>query len=117
MHTSTAAPSLDGRTFAAVAEVEGGEVGPSTRFQYTETDGVVHAEYRGGAIDRGYLVGTRNGDRLDFRYAQLAIDGTTSTGHCVSRVEQLSDGRLRLHETWEWESRPGDGTSIVEEVA
>ena len=109
--------SLDGRIFAAVAEVEGGEVGPSTHFHYAERDGVVQAEYAGGAIRRGHLIGTRDGDRVEFRYAQLAADGSTSTGHCVSRVEQLPDGRLRMHETWEWESRPGSGTSIVEEVA
>jgi hypothetical protein len=27
------------------------------------------------------------------------------------------DGRLRLHETWAWDSQPGSGTSVVEEVA
>ncbi|WP_433317626.1 hypothetical protein ACQP0U_09580 [Micromonospora sp. CA-269861] len=108
--------SLDGRRFAAVAEVVAGEVGTETVFSYHERDGEVWAEYVGGSIRRGRLVGTRDGDLLDFRYVQLNTDGETSSGHCVSEVTVLDDGRLRLHETWSWESRPGSGTSVVEEL-
>ncbi|MCC2593834.1 hypothetical protein LKO27_10500 [Tessaracoccus sp. OS52] len=108
-------PSLDGRVFTAVVN-DDGEVGSSTRFRYTERSAVVHADYAGGDVVRGFLVGTRDGDQLDFRYAHLNTQGITSTGHCVTRVEELPDGRLRLHETWEWESRDGKGTSIVEEI-
>ncbi|MEV4119825.1 hypothetical protein [Micromonospora sp. NPDC049645] len=108
--------SLDGRRFAAVADVVAGEVGTETVFEYHEAAGEVWAEYAGGAIRRGRLVGTRDGDRLDFRYVQLNIDGQTSSGHCVSEVSVLPDGRVRLHETWSWESRPGSGSSLVEEL-
>ncbi|MEV4489592.1 hypothetical protein AB0K04_05675 [Micromonospora coxensis] len=109
-------PSLDGRRFAAVADVVAGEVGTETVFTYREADGEVWADYAGGSIRRGHLVGTRHGDRLDFRYVQLNTDGQTSSGHCVSEVSVLPDGRLRLHETWWWESRPGSGVSVVEEL-
>lgn len=44
-------------------------------------------------------------------------DGTTSSGHCVSTVVGLADGRVRLEERWEWESQEGSGTSVVEELA
>lgn len=47
---------------------------------------------------------------------QLKHDGTTSSGHCVATVVELPDGRLRLEETWQWESQPGSGTSVVEQV-
>jgi hypothetical protein len=93
-----------------------GQVGAGTVFRYHERDGQVWATYQGGDIARGYLVGTREEDRLDFRYVQLTRDGSTAAGHCVSRVVELPDGRLRLEETWEWESRPGDGSSVVEEI-
>jgi hypothetical protein len=110
------APSLDGRRFQAVADVPGGDVGAQTVFEYAEETGVVHARYGGGAIRLGFLVGTRDGDTLRFRYAQVRADGTTASGRCESRIEVLADGRLRLHETWAWESQPGEGTSLVEEV-
>jgi hypothetical protein len=109
------APSLDGRSFAAVANV-GGEVGADTIFEYRERDGEVWATYRGGAVRHGYLVGTRTGDTLDIRYVQLNADGETSGGHCATSIEVLPDGRLRLDEVWVWESKQGKGTSLVEEV-
>jgi hypothetical protein len=108
--------SLDGRRFTAVSDTVGGEVGTETVFTYHEQDGMIWAEYSGGSVRRGHLVGTRDGDRLDFRYAQLNVNGQTSTGHCVSVLSTLPDGRVRLDETWEWESRPGSGTSAVVEL-
>lgn len=108
-------PSLDGRLFVPVADQGAGQVGLGTRFHYRESDGQVWAAYEGGDVVRGQLVGTRQGDWLDFRYVQLRTDGTTASGHCRSQVTALPDGRLRLAETWEWESQPGRGTSEVEE--
>jgi hypothetical protein len=110
------APSLDGRRFRAAADVPGGDVGAQTVFEYSEADGMVHARYGGGAVRLGFLVGTRDGDTLRFRYAQLRGDGTTANGRCESEIEALPDGRLRMHERWAWESHDGAGTSVVEEV-
>lgn len=109
------ASSLDGLVFAPVADQAPGQVGRETRFEYHERDGRVWAEYSGGDVVTGYLVGTRAADTVDFRYVQLRTDGTTAAGHCVSVVTQLPDGRLRLEETWAWESQEGSGTSTVEQ--
>jgi hypothetical protein len=108
--------SLDGLVLAPVADQAPGQVGRRTRFTYHEKDGEIWAEYAGGDVVRGHLVGTREGDRLDFRYVQLKRDGTTSSGHCVSAVVELADGRVRLEEAWEWESQGGSGTSAVEQI-
>jgi hypothetical protein len=107
--------SLDGRRFAAVANV-GGEVGADTVFEYHERDGEIWATYRGGGVRRGFLVGTRTHETLDIRYVQLNNSGETSSGYCRSTILVLPDGRLRLDEKWQWESRPGGGTSVVEEL-
>lgn len=110
------ARSLDGLVLSPVADQAPGQVGTRTRFTYHEQDGVIWAEYTGGDVIRGRLIGTRDGDELDFRYVQLKRDGTTSSGHCLSTVVDLADGRVRLAERWEWESQEGSGTSVVEEV-
>ncbi|MFX4293825.1 hypothetical protein [Streptomyces bohaiensis] len=109
------AASLDGRVLVPDADQAPDQVGTGTRFHYREAHGRIHAEYAGGAVERGVLLGTRDGDRLDFRYVQLLTDGTTASGHCVGEVRELPDGRLAVDETWEWESRPGSGTSRVVE--
>lgn len=93
-----------------------GEATPATEFEYHESGGVVWARYEGGAIRLGFLVGTRVGDRLKFRYSQLNASGETASGRCQSTISALSDGRLRLDEEWAWETKPGAGTSAVEEI-
>ncbi|MDB1089887.1 hypothetical protein PJ985_20220 [Streptomyces sp. ACA25] len=108
--------SLEGRTFAPVADQQAGQVGTRTRFRYHQHGHQVWADYSGGDIVRGALIGTRSEDMIDFRYVQLRTDGTTASGHCVSRIVALPGGRLRLEESWRWESQPGRGTSIVEET-
>ncbi|MEU5362814.1 hypothetical protein ABZ354_04810 [Streptomyces sp. NPDC005925] len=110
------ARSLDNLVLAPVADQAPGQVDTRTRFTYHEQDGVIWADYAGGDVVRGHLVGTRRGDRLDFRYVQLTRDGGTACGHCVSAVADLPDGRVRLEETWAWESREGSGTSVVEQA-
>jgi hypothetical protein len=109
------ARSLDGLALFPVADQAPGQVGARTRFTHHEREGRIRAEYGGGDVVRGHLVGTREGDRLDFRYVQLKRDGRTVLGYCVSTVVELEDGRVRLEESWEWESREGSGTSVVEQ--
>jgi hypothetical protein len=111
----TLAPDLEGRRFAAVDNASG-EVDASTEFVHHEEGDVVWARYAGGGVRLGFLVGTREDDEIDFRYTQLNPEGETSTGHCRSRIARLPDGRLRLEEKWEWESRGVSGTSVVEEL-
>ncbi len=109
-------PDLDGVTFTSVANSEGGDVDGRTTFVYKQSCDEVWAEYSGGAITRGFLVGTRSGDRLRFRYVHLSVDGETSSGRCESVIALDGEGRLILDESWEWESREGSGTSRLKEV-
>ena len=111
-----ALPSLDGRNFRVAETAEQGEADEATLFEYHEHDGLVWARYEGGMVRLGYLVGTREGSRLRYRYSQLNTSGETSNGRCVATLSLLPDGRLRMDDTWEWESKPGAGTSAHEEV-
>jgi hypothetical protein len=117
MTGDTDAPSMDGRVFRSVANDADGDVGDETYFRFEQADDLIHARYEGGTVRLGHLVGLRRGDELDFRYTHVTVDGETATGHSVDRIERLDDGRLRLHEDWEWDSKPGSGSSVLEELA
>ena len=106
---------MDGRVCHAVGP-SGGDVDPATEFRFRQSGDMVWGRYSGGRIRMGFLVGTSDGSTLDFRYTQLTTDGATATGHSRDRIERLADGRVRLHEAWAWDSRPGRGTSVLEEV-
>jgi hypothetical protein len=112
-----ASVSLDGRIFRGAGDkAEAGEASAATVFEYhEEDDGVIWARYEGGMVRLGFLVGRRDGERLEFRYTQLNVEGATSNGRCSTTITILSDGRIRLDEDWSWESKPGSGINAVEE--
>jgi hypothetical protein len=109
-------PSLEGKRFQVAEMTSEGEASAATVFEYHERDSVVWARYEGGAVRLGFLVGTRDGDRLEFRYSQLNENGETASGRCSTTISSLSDGRLRLDEEWAWETKSGAGTSAAEEI-
>ena len=108
--------SLDGRTLAGVENAEQGEVSGDTTFRFEQDGDRIHAYYSGGEIVDGHLVGTLDGSRWDVRYVQINEDGETATGHSVGEIIVLDDGRVRVEDEWEWESRAGTGESVLEEV-
>jgi hypothetical protein len=110
-------PSLEGRTFIDATTDHAGDVDADTRFEYHEEGAVVWARYLGGVIQLGFLVGTRTGDSLDFRYSHVTSDGQTASGQCTSSLRLLDDGRIQSEERWTWTSKPGMGTSTLVEAA
>src|SRR5688572_3073841 len=110
--------NYDNRFFAATENSASGEVSPATVFHYHQTDNLVWAEYKGGEIVFGSLI-AKVGDEgnLEMRYQHLNKQGELMTGKCFSTPEITPDGRVRLHEKWQWTS--GDfssGESIIEEI-
>lgn len=110
------------KTLASLSNTPNGEVTADTTFHYHQDGNIVWAEYSGGSVVKGSLIATvREGAEvegtLDMRYQHVNKEGELMTGRCVSVPEILEDGRLRMHETWEWTS--GDrskGESVVEEI-
>lgn len=110
--------NYNNRIFRSVSNTDNGEVTSETSFHYRQEGEIVTAIYQGGSVLYGSLIAIQDEDgNLDMRYQHLNIDREFMTGVCVSRPELLSDGRVRLYETWRWTS--GDlssGHSIIEEV-
>ena len=109
----------DGRRFTSIANSASGDVGSGTLFHYRQRGDIVWATYEGGGVALGTLIARVLEDgALDMRYQHVTADGVMKTGRCLSRPEALADGRIRLHETWQWtEGGAGDGASVVEEIA
>ncbi|HYN86954.1 MAG TPA: hypothetical protein VER55_00420 [Ardenticatenaceae bacterium] len=111
--------SYNGRRFRSIRNSPTGEVNAETVFHYHHDGDLVWAVYEGGAIRFGTLIAKVSADGcLDMRYQHLNRAGELMTGICHSTPEVLADGRIRLHEEWQWTS--GDrtrGVSVVEEIA
>lgn len=108
--------SLDNRYFVAIENSQNGEVSENTVFSYHQKENVIWAEYSGGKIKKGFLVGTIDSENhLNFTYQHLNIDDELKSGKCISEPEILKDGRLRFHEKWQWYSGQS-GESVIEEI-
>lgn len=111
--------NLNGKRFMSVSNTENGEVGSDTLFRYFEDSGVVWAEYSGGAIVRGNMIGKRvSEDKLDLRYQHLSRDGKIKTGICHSTLIKTGSGQVRILEKWKWTCDDfSEGESELAEVA
>jgi len=112
--------SYHNKTFVSTSNSANGEVSSSTIFHYHQSHNdprIVWAEYTGGSISKGFLLATIQQDyTLDARYEHVNTKGELMTGKCQSTPELLGDGRIRLHEKWQWTSgNESTGESISEE--
>ena len=107
--------SLDDRFFIAVENSASGEVSDQTVFSYHQKEDVVWAEYSGGSIVKGFLIGKMDENRhLHFTYQHVNTNGELKAGSCDS-VPKTENGVLRFHESWRWASGEA-GTSVIEEI-
>ncbi len=110
--------SYHNKKFRAIANSVNGETSSDTIFHYFQEGNVVTASYSGGQIISGNLIAlVEEKGCLNMRYHQVNTKGELMTGICFSTPEILPNGKIRLHEEWEWTS--GDrskGESILEEI-
>lgn len=110
--------NYDGKSFRPISNTENGETSGETLFHYKQEGKILSCDYSGGKIIKGHLIGIVNdAGEIDMRYHQINSQGELMTGVCTSVPELLENGKIRLHETWQWTS--GDrskGNSILEEI-
>lgn len=105
----------DGKYFVSQENTENGEVDEKTLFAYHQKKNMIWADYSGGKIIKGHLLGTvsENGE-LDFYYQHINKQYQMRVGICHSVPHILGSGKIELFETWQWLS--GDkshGTSVI----
>jgi hypothetical protein len=93
-----------------------GIVGSDTIFEFSQEGDIVTASYSGGRVRVGYIVGILKAATLSFRYCQVSDEDQVDGGLSNARIESTDGGRLRLIESFKWESRDGSGENIFEEI-
>ena len=94
-------------------------VGEAPVAHYHQQADLVWAEFTGGHVRRGSVVGTRTPDgELSLTYCMVLRTGEIIAGRSYSTPERLADGRIRLFETWQrYAPHAAAGTSYLEELA
>lgn len=107
----------DGRLFGSSAAETAGASGDGPLGHYHQRGELVWAEFAGGAVRQGRLVGTCAPDgTLEVAYCQVLDGGAVLAGRCTSIPHRLPDGRVRLEERWQ-RFDGATGTSWIDEVA
>ncbi len=110
--------NYNNKKFKPVSTSPNGEISEQTVFHYKQTGNLLSCEYNGEKIIKGHLIGWVDSDgNINMSYHQINKHGQIMTGVCQSRPEIMNNGKIRLHENWQWTS--GDhskGQSIIEEI-
>ena len=110
--------NYNNKRFRPVSSSLNSETSSETFFLYKKNGNILTCSYKGGNIIEGHLIGIvdQHGN-INMRYHQVNIKGQLMTGICTSKPEILPNGKIRLHESWQWTSGDNSkGTSILEEI-
>ena len=95
--------NLNKRIFKAISNSDSGEVSEDTLFHYYQNENIISAEYSGGQIIKGNLIGKQlnNGD-FDFVYQHINFNNEIKIGKCLSKAILQNNGKIKLLEKWQW---------------
>jgi hypothetical protein len=109
--------TLDKVKMTVIQTADNGVVNKDTLFSFMQEGNVVQAEYAGGKIKKGFLIGQVAAQVLKFSYCQLQTDGVLDNGVSSCEISVSDTGKIRLIEHFEWKTRPGErGVNVFEEI-
>ena len=109
---------LDNRKFKVQSNTDNGEVSVDTIFHYSQNENIISANYQGGDIVKGSLIGKVVDNKyLDFVYQHINVNGEIMTGVCQSYPDILDSAKMILKEFWQWTCKDNSkGESIIIEI-
>lgn len=109
--------NLHNKKFKADFNSETGEVTAQTIFSYYQEENIIWANYSGGQITKGSLIGKVIENHLEFVYQHINTDGELMTGKCISYPEITKENKIRLKEFWQWTCKDNSkGESVLIEI-
>ena len=110
--------NYNNKKFKSISNSGTGEVDKNTTFHYYQKENIVWGTYNGGKIKFGTLTGIVKQDgTLHFAYQHVNYQNELLTGNCVSTPKMLPNGKLKLHEEWQWTCKDrSSGKSTIEEI-
>jgi len=108
--------SLDSRIMYVSSTAQLGVVGSGTKLRFIQRGSRFIAKYSGGNIQRGCLVGKIINETLEWHYLQYEQSGELHSGRSTCEIIEGIDGKVRVIEHFQWQTRPGSGTNVFDEL-
>jgi len=103
--------SLDNRVFVPVENSDNGVVNSKTRFHFWQDGIVFYADYFGGDVREGHIIGKFTEDGTgDLLYHCLTTDKNLKAGKARAVFSETDTGRLAFDLDWEWISLDDKGS-------
>lgn len=94
--------NLDKRVFIPIKNSDNGKVGNQTVFTFSQSGETFHADYKGGDIAKGSIIGTFSNQRdAHLLYQCITTSGELKAGKAVATFTQ-TDNRVSIHMSWQW---------------
>jgi hypothetical protein len=109
--------NLNNKKFQSLSNSDTGEVSGETIFYYAQNGEIISANYAGGDIVQGQLIGKMFEDgHLEFAYQHINKNKEIMTGKCVSYPKLNEDKKIILEEFWQWTCKDNSkGQSVLME--
>ena len=110
--------NLNNRVFIPDQNSENGEVGKKTIFVFKQDGRHLTANYSGGDIKSGHILGVMDGNNsAHLLYHCITQKSVLKSGHAAARFIEDMKGCVRIQMDWQWLSGgAGKGTSLYEEI-
>ncbi len=94
---------LNGKVFKPLTNSENGEVGGGVLFYYFQKNFLIWADYSGGEIVKGHLLGKVVDEKsINFVYHHINKNNQIKNGKCVSTIKLNENGLIELDKKWQW---------------
>ncbi len=110
--------SLDNRVFVPVENTGNGVVSGKTRFHFWQQGVVFYADYFGGDVREGHIIGKFNAaGQGEMLYHCLTTEHELKAGKAIADFIETETGPLAMELDWQWISGDGSkGRSRYEEI-
>lgn len=99
--------NLNNKKFVIIKNSDNGEVDNETIFEYQQKGNLVTADYYGGTIKYGKLIGYIEGDELDILYQCATTANELKAGKAIAKISTVK-GKIKLSLHWEWLNNKND---------
>lgn len=109
---------LNGRVFVPVHNTVGGTVSDTTRFTFKQSGQKISADYRGGDVVEGHILGTfTDEDTAALIYHCRTSDDDLKSGEALAHFSVNEAGKICIDMQWQWlNGDQASGTSHYEEI-
>ncbi|WP_406682825.1 hypothetical protein N1F78_08985 [Seonamhaeicola sp. MEBiC1930] len=94
--------NFNNKTFSLVENSAKGQVNTDTSFKYKQDGNLVTADYYGGSVRYGKIIGHLKKDKLIMLYQCITNKDELKAGKATATISLNKENKIRLTLNWEW---------------